>query len=285
MIVKDLKELCENNKRFENLSKEHKKQYKKELYRAKIAYDNDIDLLSEFENNKDKLQTNYVLPYLLNYTDEITNEELEFIQVKPGASGGIDVDSDFESASRDKIISYLKNKYGEECVLYVGTYSKLGLASAAKDLLRVYNIDFGKSNEFTTSLDAELSWEENINNFKATNRKLFEFYSNNKQILDLVPEFLNKVRNLGKHAGGVVILPKPVYNYIPVNRVKNELTTGFCESGSDSSLDDLGIVKFDLLSISILDVMSKSIDMINEKLYLIEDDDGIKKVVGESYLK
>lgn len=92
------------------------------------------------------------------------------------------------------------------------------------------------------------------------------------------------VHNSGKHAGGIVVLPKPVYNYIPVDRVNGEIVTAFPESGSDQSLDELGITKYDILGISILDVIGKSIDLIDEDIYLIEDDDGIQKVVSQSYI-
>ncbi len=92
------------------------------------------------------------------------------------------------------------------------------------------------------------------------------------------------VHNSGKHAGGVIITDKPVYNYIPVDRVNGEPVTAFPESGSSQVLDEIGIIKFDILGISILDVMSETIDMIDEKLYEIEDDDGLIKIVPQSYV-
>ncbi len=92
------------------------------------------------------------------------------------------------------------------------------------------------------------------------------------------------VHNCGTHAGGVVITPKPLYNYIPVDRVNGEIITAFPESGSESILESMGIVKIDILGISILDVIEQTIEMISEKLYLIIDNDGLTKVVPESYL-
>lgn len=92
------------------------------------------------------------------------------------------------------------------------------------------------------------------------------------------------VHNSGKHAGGIVILPKPVYNYVPVDRVNGEIVTAFPESGSEQVLDEIGIVKYDILGISILDVIGDTINMIDEELYLVEDDDGFIKIVPESYI-
>lgn len=80
-----------------------------------------------------------------------------------------------------------------------------------------------------------------------------------------------------------MITPEPIYNYIPVDRVAGELITAFPESGQESILDECGLVKLDLLAITVLEVIDRTVEMINEKLYLIEEN-GIKKIVGESYL-
>jgi DNA polymerase III alpha subunit len=91
------------------------------------------------------------------------------------------------------------------------------------------------------------------------------------------------VHNSGKHAGGIAILDSPVCERLPVERVRGELVTAFPESSQEQVLDELGIVKFDVLAISIFDVIRDAINLIDEKLFLIEED-GTRKVVGESYL-
>lgn len=284
MNFETLKQKCETSDRFKTLNEKQLKQYKKEIFRAFIAYENKIDVYDKLEKNKEKIQSQYVLPYLLGFTDKITDGELKLIQVKKGSSGGIDIDTDWQGDGREKIYNYLLSKYSKEQILHVGTFSELGPASAAKDLLRVYGIDFSQSNNFTKVLEKELSWEENLKNIEKNFTVQWKFYLSNKKILDLVPYFINKVRQSGKHAGGIVILPKPVYNYIPVDRVNGEIVTAFPESGQEQVLDELGIVKYDILGISILDVISNAIDMIDEELYLIEDDDGLIKIVGENYI-
>jgi len=281
---KDLKEICEKSNRFPKLTEEQLKKYKKEIIVAKRFYDNDIDLYEKLKERKEEIQTQYIIPFLLGFTNEIINEELQYIQVKTGASGGIDIDTDWQGNGREKIYEYLKEKYGDEQVLHVGTFSTLGPASAAKDVMRVYGIDFGESNAFTKVLQKELNWEENLEVIKAEHPSEYQIYKKHQAILDLVPDFLNKIRQSGKHAGGIVVLPDPVYNHVPVDRVNGEVVTAFPESGSEQVLDELGIVKYDILGISILDVISDTVDMVDEEIYLIEDDDGIQKIVPASYI-
>jgi hypothetical protein len=284
MTFEEFKIKCEESKLFPSLTETQKKQYSKELYRAKIFYDNNRDLYQEFIDKKDKIQTNFILPYLLGFTKELTEGTKELIQVKTGASGGIDIDTDWQGDGREKIYNYLVEKYSKDQIVHVGTFSSLGPASAAKDILRVYGIDFGESNEFTKVLQKELSWEENLQTIQAQFPNQWKFYKKHQEVIDLVPFFLDKIRQSGKHAGGIVILPKPVHNYVPVDRVNGEIVTAFPESGSEQVLDELGIVKYDILGISILDVISDCVDMVDEELYMIEDDDGITKIVPASYV-
>lgn len=195
----------------------------------------------------------------------------------------IDIDSDFSSAGKEVIENYIKEKYGKENFCRVGTFSTLGPASAAKDLMRFKKVSFAESVKFTAELDKDLSWADNIEKIKATSPHMYNLYLKHKDVLDLTPNFINKIRQVGSHAGGILITPEPIYNYIPVERVQGEIVSAFPESGAETELDEIGLTKLDILAISILDVVDSTIDMIEEKLYLIEED-GIKKIVPESYL-
>ena len=280
MNFKELKNFCDEKiKEFP----QYEKKYKKEILYTKRFYDNDINLFNLFESKKEKIKTQYIIPFLLGFTDKITDEKWETKYVKTGSSGGVDIDLDFDPIGKQKIQDYLFEKYGEDRVLHVGTFNKLGPSSAAKDLLRIYKVDFNASNNFTKALNANLTWEKNLEFLKENKKDLYQFYLDHKEILDLTPYFINKIRQGGKHAGGIIILDAPVYDRIPVDRITGEVVSAFPESAQEQVLDEVGVVKFDILSIIILDVIRNTINMINEKIYLIEED-GIKKIVPASYL-
>lgn len=92
------------------------------------------------------------------------------------------------------------------------------------------------------------------------------------------------VHNCSRHAGGIVILDRPVYEIMPVEKVSGEVITAFEESGNSAVLDEIGVIKLDILGLSTLDVVNDTLDKVDEKLYLIEDDDGIRKIVPQSYI-
>lgn len=283
MTYKEIKEFCDNKiNEFPELSE----RYKKEIIYLKRFEKNGRDIYKEFEENREKIDNRYTIPFILGFTNEVDlSKPLEMVQVKPGASGGIDIDTDFQPSGKDFATEYLKNKYGEDKVISVGTFTRMGVSSAAKDLLRIYEVPFKESNEFTKELDSQESWEKNIERLKNTRPELYNFYLKYKDVLDITPSFVNKVRQSGKHAGGVVVLDRPVYELAPVDRVSGNIVTAFEESGASQILDEIGIVKLDLLGISILDVISSAIESIDEELVMIEDDDGIVKIVPESYMK
>ena len=280
MTYKELKDFCEEK------IKEYPQyldRYRKEILLAKRYYDNSINLVDLLRSKKPS--NRYIIPFLLGITIEVEDKEFEYKFVKTGSSGGIDIDLDFDPQGKDKIQNYLINKFGEDRVLHVGTFSRLGPSSAAKDLLRIYKIDFQESNKFTALLQQTLTWEENIANLKEKFPSQYSFYEKHKDILDLTPFFINKIRQGGKHAGGIVILDRPVFERIPIDRITGELVTAFPESAQEQVLDEIGVVKFDILAISILDVIRNTIQMVgNKRLFLVEEDH-VVKIVEEQYLK
>jgi len=282
MTYRELKEYCDK----EILKcPEYLEKYKKEIVLAKRYYDNDIDLVEYLKKDGKNPSDRYVIPFLLHLTGRISDEPFEYKFVKSGSSGGIDIDLDFDPLGKEKIQEYLKKKFGEDRVLHVGTFSRLGPSSAAKDLLRIYKIDFQESTKFTAMLQQTLTWEQNLENLKEKFPSHYAFYEKHKDILDLTPFFINKIRQGGKHAGGIVILDRPVNERIPVDRITGEIVTAFPESAQEQVLDEIGVVKFDILAISILDVVRNTIKMVGKKRLFLVEEDGVVKIVEEEYLK
>lgn len=191
---KELKDYCEGSDRFKQLNKENIEKYNKEIKLAKRFYDEGENLFAKFLERPEEIQTNYIIPYLLGFTDKITNEEWDYVQIRPGASGGIDIDIDLSGEGKEKAFNYFKEKYGDDKVFSVGAYSRLGLSSAVKDLLRLYNVPFKDANKFTKKIDQELSWEDNVRTFKNEDLEAYEIYKKYKNVLDLVDNFVGKTR-------------------------------------------------------------------------------------------
>ncbi len=284
MSYEEFSKLIFKKAKEKNLPREALIRLRSELFHARIHFEELGDLYEELMSKPVKTNAG-VIPYLLDLTDSYDlSKILGLKQIKVGASGGIDVDSDFSGFGREAVIKYLKEKYGDDCVTPVGTVSTLQMKVACKDLLRYATCPVADANTFTSELNDEISFEDNIQHFLNSNSPAREIYIKYKKVLDLVPRFLGKARNVGKHAGGVVVTPKPIWNYCPVEKSDETIVTAFPENGSNTVLDNIGLIKLDLLSISVLDTIEETFSLINEPIYLIEED-GYQKIVPLSYLK
>src|SRR6478609_4044292 len=245
MDYKEFFELCQSKRSL--VPEKFLKQFDKEVRYAERYYNNGRDLFQELKINAPKFKS--PMMFALGFSSEIEEKNFELIQVKSGASGGIDIDSDFSGDTKDRVFNYLREKYGKDRVLGVGTYSRLGLKSAFKDLARVFGAGtYEENNKLSSSIPKEVeTWEEAVEFFKEHKKDVYDYYLKNKEVFDLLPHFVNKIRQVGRHAGGTVVLDKPVWNYMPVERVQGDLVTAYEESGQKQTLDEVGAVKLDLL--------------------------------------
>lgn len=227
----------------------------------------------------------YVLPFFLGKTDKVDlSKPLEIVQIKQGGSGGLDIDTDMEPKAKEAVKQMLIEKYGQDRVMGIAAYGTVGLASGIKDILRKAGVPFKESNDFCKELNDELSFEENMNNYEKNFPELYRTYEKNQAYLDMTPKIIGLKKNVGVHAGGCLISDEPVWNYIPVVHTKDGVATAFVENGGNTELDEIGIIKYDLLAITVLEVIHNASDMIEEELVKIEED-GLVKIVPVSYLE
>lgn len=186
-----------------------------------------------------------------------------------------DIDVDFADDQRGEVINYVKQKYGEENVSQIITFSRLSSKAAIKDVGRVLHIPltlidkitkvipskFGKVLSIEESLDLpELKWlrdsqEEDMKNLITFAKKL---------------ENLN--RNHSKHAAGIIITSKKVSDIVPLaiaansesdnkeNGKQQEIVTQF----NMKELESSGLLKMDFLGLRTLTIIRDTVKMIKE---------------------
>ncbi len=194
-----------------------------------------------------------------------------------------DVDLDFGDIKRDKIIDYLFEKYGINSTAQIITFNKLGIKAAIKDVARVYNYPYAEINYLTKLIPY------NPNVPKSKNEIFKEIYSipEIKQALQSNPklyEILNyakaisgKPRTTSVHAAGIAITPDDITNYTPLaiskssNKKDKIITTQF----DKDILEKLGILKIDLLAVTVLSIIEKTVELIKIRKDLNFDIDKI----------
>ena len=192
-----------------------------------------------------------------------------------------DIDIDFDDEGRDKVISYVINKYGANQVAQIITYGTMGGKSAIRDTARVLNLPLPDADRlaksFPESLDAELKSllkpggmdEKYLEKIKDRRevveqshmfRKLSEGNTPEALILKQAYELEGCVRNTGVHACGVIITPDELTKFVPVTRAKDSdmLLTQFDNSVAESA----GLLKMDFLGLRTLTIIKDALKFI-----------------------
>lgn len=168
-----------------------------------------------------------------------------------------DFDVDFCQEGRDRVIDHVREKYGRENVAQIATYMALSPKSAIKDVARIMGMSFAKVNEHTSQIPAILKaatedeeamspWDLAMARAPAMARD-----PEMSRVLDIARRLMGCCRQLGLHAGGVVIGQRPVSHYSPLTR---DGTTQY----DMNSVEAAGLVKFDFLGLKTLDVIAQA---------------------------
>ncbi|RKZ30896.1 DNA polymerase III subunit alpha [bacterium] len=172
-----------------------------------------------------------------------------------------DFDIDFEDAGRDRVIDYVRDKYGEDSVAQIITFNYMKARGAIKDVGRVLNMPYdyvdtiSKMVPYGISIKAAL---EQIPDLHSRYKKEPDI----KKLLDYAMKLEGLPRHAGKHAAGVVITPGPLTDYVPLFRTnKNEITTQY----DWVSVEEIGVVKTDFLGLKTLTVISETERMVFER--------------------
>lgn len=195
-----------------------------------------------------------------------------------------DIDVDFPPSYRDKVVSYLKNKYGEKRVCQMLTFGRLAGKSIIKEILRVNeSCGFDQMNKITEKIPNESAISDLLEEME--NPSVIRWaLENDKESLadycwldsdgslqgDFAKTFEQAMRmegifkTQGKHAAGVVIASEDLTTIFPM--VKSSRSSELIAGMEMEYLEAMGGVKFDILGVAILEKISNVIEEVNNEL-------------------
>jgi len=200
-----------------------------------------------------------------------------------------DIDVDVPIDERDTIIKYIKNKYGQDRVSQMITFNTLKGRGALKEVLRVHNnISFEEMNNITKNIPDEAKIADELQEIKEEERSASiirwalennpekfkewcEIDNNGQLVGPLAKRFEQAIRiegtkyNQSKHAAGVAIAAKSLDSICPM--IFDSKTNQNIAGLEMNDLDALGVIKFDILGIALLDkimFVNKLIDKENK---------------------
>ena len=174
-----------------------------------------------------------------------------------------DFDIDFCQANRDRVIDYVKSKYGKEAVSQIVTFGTMAARAAIRDVGRVLDMSYtfcdGISKLIPNKPGAHVTIAGAIEAEPILAERLAK-EEDVKTLLALAQKLEGLTRNVGMHAGGVLIAPGKLTDFCPL----------YQQPGSESAVsqydkDDveaIGLVKFDFLGLATLTILEIAKDMI-----------------------
>jgi DNA polymerase-3 subunit alpha len=167
-----------------------------------------------------------------------------------------DFDIDFCQDGRDRVIDYVKRKYGAECVSQIATFGTMAAKAVVRDVGRVMEWSYTRADELAKlipfqpgrliTLEMAREMEPRLAEREATEE-------DTRELLALAGELEGLTRNVGMHAGGVLIAPGRLTDFCPL----------YSASGADNVISQLdkddveavGLVKFDFLGLTTLTIL------------------------------
>ncbi len=206
-----------------------------------------------------------LVAYLLNITniDPIENDLLFERFLNSERISMPDLDIDFCAEGREKVIQYVRKKYGGDSnVAQIITFGTMKAKAVIRDVGRVMNIPLSEVDKVAKLIPNTLNIT--LNQAMEQEPALRTLYENEKHIhelFDISRKLEGLCRHASVHAAGIVISDEPLTEYVPLAKNGDVVTTQFYD---EILVDKIGLLKADFLGVRKLTVIDKAIKLIHK---------------------
>ncbi len=167
-----------------------------------------------------------------------------------------DFDIDFCQDGRDRVIDYVRRKYGEESVSQIATFGTMAARAVVRDVGRVLDLGYNFCDQiaklipFQPGKTITLEMAREMEPLLAEREKKEDEV---RELLELGEKLEGLVRNVGMHAGGVLIAPGKLTDYCPLYAAEG--TENVVSQLDKDDVEKVGLVKFDFLGLTTLTIL------------------------------
>ena len=175
-----------------------------------------------------------------------------------------DIDMDYADNRRDEVIAYAKRKYGEDKVAQIGTFGTMMAKGSVRDVARAlghpYNIGDRISSMIPLGSQGMAMTIDYAMKIVPELKAAYKTEPITKEIIDLAKKMEGCVRHISVHAAGVVMAPRPLYEFTPI---QYDPKGGNIITQYDMySIEDAGLPKFDFLGIRNLAILAEAVRLV-----------------------
>ncbi|MCW5197259.1 DNA polymerase III subunit alpha [Buchnera aphidicola] len=175
-----------------------------------------------------------------------------------------DFDIDFCMDKRDLVIEHVSQFYGRHHVAQIITFGKMSAKAVVRDVGRALGYPYGFINNISKLIPLDLGMT--LKKSLSSKFELIHLYNKDievKNIIDISEKLEGVIKNIGKHAGGIVISPKSLIHFTPIQYDSHNM---FITQFDKDDIDYVGLLKFDFLGLRTLTVIHEALKMINRFL-------------------
>jgi DNA polymerase-3 subunit alpha len=173
-----------------------------------------------------------------------------------------DFDIDFCQEGRDRVIDYVRQRYGQHAVSQIATFGTMAAKAVIRDVGRVLDLGFNFVDQFAKLIPNELGitlakareLEPAINDRLQQEEELAELWA-------LAEKLEGLTRNVGMHAGGVLIAPGKLTDFCPLYSADGGATVSQFDK---DDVEKAGLVKFDFLGLRTLTILEEAVAFVKE---------------------
>ncbi|MDD2033336.1 MULTISPECIES: DNA polymerase III subunit alpha [unclassified Pseudomonas] len=173
-----------------------------------------------------------------------------------------DFDVDFCMDGRDRVIDYVAEKYGRNAVSQIITFGSMAAKAVVRDVARVQGKSYGLADRLSKMIPFEVGMTlEKAYEQEEILRDFIKVDEEAAEIWEMARKLEGVVRNVGKHAGGVVIAPTKLTDFSPI--YCDEEGDGLVTQFDKDDVEAAGLVKFDFLGLRTLTIIDWALKTIN----------------------
>ena len=176
-----------------------------------------------------------------------------------------DFDIDFCQDGRDRVIEYVKSKYGADSVSQIVTFGTMAARAVVRDVGRVLDLSYTFCDQLAKLIPFQPGRHITLADARAMEPQLKEREKNEEEVrelLALAEQLEGLTRNVGMHAGGVLIAPGRLTDFCPL----------YAADGSESvvsqfdmkDVEAVGLVKFDFLGLTTLTILDWTLRFVRQ---------------------
>jgi DNA polymerase-3 subunit alpha len=177
-----------------------------------------------------------------------------------------DFDIDFCERGRDRVIEYVKQKYGAQSVSQIATFGTMAARAVVRDVGRVMEWSYTRTDELAKLIPFQPGKRITLADARGMEPRLAEREKNEeetRELLALAGQLEGLARNVGMHAGGVLIAPGKLTDFCPLYAAQGTEST--ISQFDMKDVERIGLVKFDFLGLTTLTVLDWAAGSIRAK--------------------